>query len=145
LAIERLEPFIGAWNVHASFPRVPGSPEVDGQAHFEWTLDRRFLVQRSTVDHPDAPDFYAIVAPSGDGYTQHYFDSRGVVRLYSMTFDGTTWTMLRDSEDFSPLDFAQRFSATFGDDARTISGAWEIREHEDWQHDFDVTYTRIAS
>ena len=25
---------------------------------------------------------------AGDGYTQHYFDSRGIARLYAMTFDG---------------------------------------------------------
>ena len=28
-------------------------------------------------------------------YTQHYYDSRGVVRLYAMTFAGGVWTLTR--------------------------------------------------
>jgi hypothetical protein len=44
---------------------------------------------------------------------QHYFDSRGVARLYEMTFSGGVWNLLRNSSDFTPLEFSQRFSGTF--------------------------------
>ena len=33
----------------------------------------------------------------------------GVTRLYSMTFEDGTWTLLRDKPDFSPLHFSQRY------------------------------------
>jgi len=36
-------------------------------------------------------------------------DSRWVTRLYSMTFEDGTWTLLRDKPDFSPLHFSQRY------------------------------------
>lgn len=84
-----MDKFVGAWNLEAIFPQ--GSP-IEGshgaRASFEWTLGGAFLVEHSEVDHPDAPDGFKVVAPSGDGYTQHHFDSRGVARIYHMTFDG---------------------------------------------------------
>ena len=41
----------------------------------------------------------------------------------------------------SPLDFRQRWTATFGPDGRTITGRWEIAHgDEDWETDFDLRY-----
>jgi hypothetical protein len=42
----------------------------------------QFLIQRWEVDHPDAPDGLAVIGAADDGYVQHYFDSRGVARVY---------------------------------------------------------------
>ena len=78
-------------------------------------------------------------------YTQHYFDSRGVVRLYAMTFADGVWTLTRESPDFTPLEFRQRFTGRFGADGNTISGAWEKgRDGGEWEHDFTLTYRRAA-
>src|SRR5687767_505194 len=141
-----LEPFVGMWEVEARFPALD-PPVVRGTSTFGWLLGHRFLVQRAQTDHPQAPDSEMVIAPDGDvpgGYRAHYFDSRGVVRLYEMTFDGRNWTLLRRSPDFSPLDFAQRFTATFGDDGDTITGRWEIApDGGDFQSDFALTYRRI--
>ena len=47
--------------------------------------------------------------------------------------------------DFSPLDFAQRFTGTFSDDGQTIAGDWEIaHDGSTWEHDFDLTYVRVG-
>ena len=55
---------------------------------------------------------------------------------------GRSW---RDSPDFSPLDFSQRYTGTVSDDGKTISEAWEIcHDHATWEHDFDLTYTKVA-
>lgn len=62
-----------------------------------------------------------------------------------MGFDGRAWTLLRERPDFSPLDFAQRYTGRFSDDRRTISGAWEIcHDGNTWEHDFELTYTKVA-
>jgi len=68
-----------------------------------------------------------------------------VVRLYAMSLAGGVWTLTRESPDFSPLDFRQRFVGAFGSDATTITGAWEL-SHGDagWEHDFDLTYRKVA-
>ena len=113
-----------------------------GRATFSWLEGRRFLVQRWTVDVPGAPDGIAIIGedPDGDGLLQHYFDSRGVARVYGMSLEGGVWRLWRDGDDFS-----QRFSGTVSDDGSTISGAWEIAaDGSTWEHDFDLVYTRAG-
>src|SRR3712207_9243921 len=52
---------------------------------------------------------------------QHYFDSRGVARVYEMGLDDGVWTLSRTKPDFSPLRFWQRFSGRFSPDERTRS------------------------
>jgi hypothetical protein len=144
-ALERLEPFIGEWGVEAVFPQI-GPTGMGGRSVFEWTLDGKFLVQRSSVDHPEAPDGLEIVAvnPDGETYTQHYFDSRGVVRVYAMTFADGVWTLERREPDFSPLDFQQRFRGEFSADGDRIEGAWETSDDgSDWKLDFELIYTRL--
>ncbi|WP_223885392.1 hypothetical protein [Nocardia colli] len=41
--------------------------------------------------------------------------------------------------------FSQRFSGTFSSDGYRITGAWEKSIDEViWEHDFDLSYFRIA-
>jgi hypothetical protein len=146
---EALEPFVGMWEVEARFPS-PDQPVVRGTSTFVWLLGRHFLVQRAQTDHPQAPDSEMVMALDPDaglpaGYRAHYFDSRGVVRLYEMTFDGREWTLLRTKPDFTPLEFAQRFVGTFSDDGATIEGRWETSpDGSGWQFDFALTYRRVG-
>ena len=139
-ALKRLGAFIGEWEVKASFP---GSPP--GHAVFEWILDGQFLVQRTQAPDP-APDSVAIVSvnPDRGTYTQHYFDSRGVVRVYEMKFTGGAWTLLRVKPDFTPLDFHQRFKGRFSANGRVISGMWQTSDDgKRWKRDFDLTYRKV--
>jgi hypothetical protein len=144
---EELEPLIGSWTVEAEFP-TPGPLVVHGVTTFEWLLGRRYVLQRTEMEHPDAPDSRSILAPDPGrpgGWRQHYFDSRGVVRLYDMSFDGRTWTLTRRVADFSPLDFAQRFTAELGDGGDTLTGRWELAlADEAWQLDFRLTCHRTG-
>jgi hypothetical protein len=143
-ALARLDVFVGEWAVEARFGAGEG-PQA--RSRFEWILDGRFLLQRIEIPVPEAPDGLMIVGagPEADGYTQHYYDSRGVVRLYAMTFGDGVWTLTRESPDFTPLDFRQRFTGTFSDDGNTISGAWETgHDSGEWEHDFALTYRRIG-
>src|SRR3954466_1974813 len=142
---EGLAPLVGSWTVEAEFP-TPGPLVVRGRATLEWLLARRYVLQRTEMDHPDAPDSLSVLAPDAGrpgGWLQHYFDSRGVVRLYEMSFVGRTWTLTRRAPDFSPLDFAQRFTADLIDGGDTLTGAWyTATEGEDWRLDFQLTYRR---
>ena len=46
--LDRLNPFVGTWEVEAIFPEGgPAGPA--GRATFEWTLDGAFLLQQITV------------------------------------------------------------------------------------------------
>ena len=54
-----------------------------------------------------------------------------------MTFDGATWTLERDGEDF-----AQRYVGEFS--GNRIEGRWEIKQpgEADFRLDFELSYDR---
>jgi hypothetical protein len=148
-ALARLGVFVGEWIVEVRFPA--GGPALStetglqARSRFEWALDGQFLLQRTEVPIPEAPNSLTIISvdPETGAYTQHYYDSRGVVRLYAMSLADGVWTLTRESADFSPLDFRQRFTGTFSQDGNTISGAWEkCFNGAGWEHDFALTYRR---
>ncbi len=146
-ALQHLDVFIGTWQLEAAFPKAPDAEsDDDAFAVFEWALGGRFLIQRTQAPAP-APDSLAIIGADADRdrYTQHYFNSRGVVRVYSMTLKDGVWKLLRDKPDFSPVDFSQRYTGTFSDDGRAIVGRWEI-SHDGvrWEHDFDLSYSKVG-
>jgi hypothetical protein len=144
-SLEALQPLVGEWKLLAAFGDAPPA-DVGAWVSFEWLPGERFLIQRWQVPIPEAPDGIAIIGadPDREGhYLQHYFDTRGVARVYKMSLEDGVWKLWRDESDFSPLDFSQRFVGRLGDDGRTIAGAWEIcHDGETWEHDFDLTYTR---
>jgi hypothetical protein len=145
LALERLDALVGTWSMEATFADAPPSGPI-GHTVFEWLPGGQFLVQRWDVPHPDAPDGIAVIGPTADteAYTQHYFDARGVARLYEMTLDASVWTLVRDAPDFSPLDFSQRFTGTLSRDGGVIDGRWELSgDGSLWTHDFDLMYRRV--
>jgi hypothetical protein len=112
-----------------------------GRTSFSWLEGGMFLVQRWTVDIPGVPDGIAILGgdPSTAGLVQHYFDSRGVARVYHMSLEGGVWKLWRHGADFS-----QRFTGRFREDGTTISGTWESApDGSTWEHDFDLLYTRV--
>jgi hypothetical protein len=138
-ALGRLDVFVGEWTMEAA---LPGTSR--GRTTFAWELDGGFLVQRSDAPDP-MPNAIGIVSADLDtgAYTQHYFDSRGVVRMYAMTLADGIWTLTRETPDFTPLAFSQRFIGTFSADGNTIDGRWEKREiGADWELDFGLVYSR---
>lgn len=150
-AMNSLEPLIGEWGMEAVFP--PTSPaagmQLEGVARttFEWLPGRAFLIQRWEVPHPAAPDGIAVIGwdSARGGLLQHYFDARGVARLYEMSVGEGVWKLSRTTADFSPLDFAQRYTGTFSEDGRAISGAWELaHDGSKWEHDFELNYQRLS-
>ena len=138
---------VGEWSMAAKFKELPPA-DAGARVVFEWMPGGRFLIQRWEVPVPEAPDGIAIIGPdpenAGD-FLQHYFDTRGVARVYRMSVGDGVWRLWRDAPDFSPLDFSQRYTGTFADNGKTITGSWEIsHDGEKWEHDFELTYTKIG-
>ena len=120
---------------------------IGARVVFEWMSGSRFLIQRWEVPMPEAPDGIAIIGtdPESEGNFLQHFDARGVARVYKMCLSDRDWRLSRDTPDFSPLEFAQRYTGTFSDDRRTITGSWEIcHDGASWEHDFDLTYTKVT-
>lgn len=140
--VQQLAPLVGTWTTEAVAPALGGEP-VRGRSTFGFALGGAAIVQQASADHPRAPDILAVIAPDGDAYLQHYFDGRGVVRLYRMTFDGRCWELYRNATDFSALAFHQHFTAVVRADR--ITGRWERSEDgRVWELDFELRYARCS-
>lgn len=133
-----LDALVGRWDLAASLG--PPDASIEAYTTFEWLEGGRFLIQRWHIDLPDAPDGIAVIGYDDERATwlQHYFDSRGISRVYEMSLREGTWRLERHDPDFS-----QRFTGVFDDSGDTIAGSWELAMNDtDWEHDFDLTYRR---
>jgi hypothetical protein len=130
---------VGRWTTEATHPALPGTV-VSGQATFEWLEDQQLLIQRSHYDHPEMPDALAVTGIIDGKPSMHYFDPRGVHRVFAVDITADTWRFWNDAPGFS-----QRFTGTFSDDD-TINGDVELSRDDGatWAHDLAITYRRIG-
>src|SRR5438552_19200560 len=104
-ALDCLDVLIGTWEMEARFEAGyfgPGSRAITGRGGrttFDWLEGRFFLTQRFVNEHPAAPSGVAIIGPGAEPetFSQHYYDSRGVTRVYQMTLDAGVWNLWREA------------------------------------------------
>ena len=150
-ALNRL---VGTWTTEATHPALPGVV-VHGIANVEWLEGERFLIHRARNDHPDFPDAISVIGdmerdrvdagPGGDravrpapSLRMHYFDSRGVFRVYETSVVNEAWQWWRDAPGFS-----QRFTGRFPDGGDTIVGRSQLCEDDaHWADDLAITSRR---
>lgn len=138
-----LEPLLGEWSVESTFP-IPDK----GHMTVEPALNGRYLLQRTTIPVPEAPNSVCMISydADADAFIQHYFDSRGVTRTYEMEFGGGAWSLFRRKPDFSPLDLHQKWTSTISEGGDRIEGTWWASDDgEAWTKDFDLLYARTAA
>ena len=153
-ALEPFDRFVGTWTTEATHPSLPGVV-VHGTADIEWLEGERFLIQRASNKHPDFPDSISIIGfteqdrvddeagsvepvAAESPLSMHYFDSRGVFRVYLASADDEALRLWRDAPGFS-----QRFTGTFADGGDTILGTWQLRTDDvHWEDDLRITYRR---
>jgi hypothetical protein len=136
--LEALNALVGTWFISMTHVDLPDT--VHGQKTFGWLEGGYFLVEHSHFNHPDVPDSISMigVADSSGGLSEHYFDSRGVLRVMKMSLSAGIWKVWRDAPGFS-----QRFTGKFNDDGNIIEVSGELsKDGVNWQHDFTHTYTK---
>ena len=146
--MHEFERLIGEWHADGE---IPGEPPM--RLSVEATIERmgEFLVMRSSGEPAEMPDVVAIIggAPEGEPQPMHYFDSRGVKRMFVMALDGSTWRIWRaPGEDWNGPDgpgFNQRFVGEISADGNTIAARWERAmgdAGDEWELDFPLAYVR---
>jgi hypothetical protein len=135
--LDELSVLAGDWQTEATWPGVT----VRGLTTFEWLAGRHFLVQRFSGPDSQAPSGLAIIGAGANGtFTQRYFDSRGVQRVYEMSLRDHVWYLWRDAPGFW-----QRYAGALDPGGDAIIGAWEYsKDGLTWEHDFDLSYQRIS-
>lgn len=130
---------LGEWSIEGTHPGLPGTV-VHGHAVFEWLADQRLLIQRSHYDHPDIPDALAVTGILDGTPTMHYFDPRGVHRVFQVEITAGTWRYRNETPGF-----AQRFTGTLSPDGDAIVGHGELsRDGVTWHDDLDITFRRTG-
>jgi hypothetical protein len=154
--LQQLNQLVGSWKTEATHPAFPGVV-VHGTVSVEWLEGERFLIHRARTDHPDFPDSISIIGftesdrvdelprgdPSASGapLSMHYFDSRGVFRVFAVSIDDESLRFWRDSPGFS-----QRYTGTFADGGGSIVGRWQLRTDDAvWRDDLEIDYRRSAT
>jgi hypothetical protein len=128
-ALERL---VGSWEFTMQHSAMP--QPITGRQRYEWVLDGAFLLQHWTYDHPEFPNAMALLSQE----RCHYFDVRGIVRIFDLDVSDDGWSMIRLDDDF-----AQRSSATFVAPDR-IEGSGDLSRDggTTWIPDFTIIYRR---
>lgn len=139
-ALKELEVLIGEWSQQAT---PPGGEPWPGEASatFEWLEGNQLMIERSTVEMPEAPDGVCVIGcdAANGTYYQLYTDDRNVCRVYQMSIGDGEWRLWREG-----APFPQRFTARFEDGGDTIAGRWEKAEDRmNYTTDFDLIYRRI--
>ena len=145
--MKQFKRLIGEWHGEGEMPDPPMKLSVEA------TIEPlgAFIVLSSVGEPKEMPDTLSIIggAPEGKAQPMHYFDSRGVKRLFMMALEGSTWKIWRaPGEDWKGPDgpgFNQRFIGEISADGKTIAGRWERGmgdAGDDWEIDFPINYTR---
>jgi hypothetical protein len=147
--MKEFEPLIGQWQGEGEIPIDPPM-----RVSLDSKIERlgRFIVINTTVGQPaEMPDSVSIIGGAAEGEPQpmHYFDARGVKRMFVMSLVGSTWKMWRaPGEDWHGPDgpgFNQRFIGEISTDGKTINGRWERgmgNAGDKWEIDFRINYVR---
>ena len=143
-AVSGLASLAGTWRLvvwGGSFLPDPEQRVDAGLVHFEWVEDGAVLVMRQSGDDNTPPAARMIIGrdQDEDQYTVLYSDSRGVSRVYALSFESGELRIWRDN-----ASFAQRFEALLSHDGSRLTGHWErASDGGPWEHDFYVEYSRI--
>ena len=146
--MKQFEPLIGEWHGEGEIPMEPPM-----KLSVEAKIERlgKFIVFSSAGEPAEVPASVSIIggAPEGEPQPMHYFDSRGVKRLFLMALEGSTLKIWRaPGEDWNGPDgpgFNQRFIGELSTDGKTIKARWERGVGEagdEWGLDFPISYFR---
>jgi len=131
--MSELNRLLGTWEF--TMRHLAMAEPITGRQQYERVLDGAFVLQHWMYDHPDFPDAMALL--SEDRY--HYFDVRGITRVFELEVDAAGWSMIRLDEDFS-----QRYIARFrSPDVMDSTGEKSSDKGITWQPDFTMTYQRV--
>ncbi len=110
---------------------------VIGEHRYDWVLDGAFLQLRCAYERPDFPDALALLSPR----RYHYFDVRGIVRIFDLTLEDGGWSTVNVTDD----GLSQRVTARFtDDDVIDVAGQRSTDSGTTWEPDFTMTLTRAT-
>jgi hypothetical protein len=132
---------VGRWTTEATHPAVPGTI-IRGSSHAEWLEGERFLIYRTHYDHADFPDALSVIGET-DGLQMHYFDTRGVYRLFDVTVAAGGWAIAMGRH--ADPAFSLRVTYEFEHADQKMLGKGQLsRDGKNWDDVLEITYWRVS-
>jgi hypothetical protein len=129
-----LDQLLGTWDLTMDHDSVDAS--VSGCQIYERVLDGAYVRLDWTYEHPDFPNALALLSEDA----MHYFDVRGITRVFEVDWDDSGWTMVH----LDPV-FSQRFTSRVeGPELVITEGEYSEDEGATWLHDFRLTLRRTG-
>lgn len=126
---------LGTWDFTMQHADV--SEPVTGRHRYELVLDGAFVQLHWSYHHPDFPDATALF--SQERY--HYFDVRGVTRVFDVQLEEGGWSLV----NVDPV-FSQRGTSRFrGPDAFDTTGERSYDAGVTWHPDFTMRSGRVLA
>lgn len=142
IELERLNPFVGAWDTAGEMHAGPAKQPVKFKARdtYEWMSGGHFLLHRFDADMPDGKvqgiEVIGYSRESGS-YPMHSFDSQGQANLMQARVEKDRWTYLGEGV---------RFTGGFREEGKVFAGLWELRPEDgsEWQAWMHITLTKVG-
>ena len=139
-ALAKLDGLVGTWDLTMTDAWFLDSPDVKvrGTATIAW-LGEAFLHMSSTWEDDSTIDWVIGRSDPHERLTVLTHDSRGVCRVFGMTFDDGEFRMERADPDFH-----QRIVGTVSADRIEARPEASEDEGRTWRKDFDLIFERKA-
>jgi len=150
----KLEALVGVWRLEGSVKAVPEVGSTDA-GHVSYTHVNRminggfFLETRRTGTGPRGAVselFIYSYHPASKTYRQDGFGNRGMIRTFTGTIDGLTWTFKGTNTPLTGETTQERFTIVYAPD---MASATVRSEHSkngtEWYERLTGTYTRVSS
>ncbi len=139
-ALKELEVLIGEWTMEAIPPAGEPWPG-EARATFEWLEGNQLVLERSTVEMPEAPDGICVIgcdAANGTYYQLYSGRPRGLPGLRDEHRQRRVEAVARGR--------ALRAALHRNDLGRRQPDRWTlgVRRGSSWETDFDLVYTRVG-
>lgn len=129
---------VGHWTAEATHTLLPGVA-IAGTASVELLGDDGFLLHRTWYDHPQMPDAVSLLR----GDQLHYFDTRGVLRVFALTVTRDGWSVQRPQRGD---DFGQRTTWVVDGAGTSVHGRSQLsHDGVQWEDDLEVVYRRAPA
>jgi hypothetical protein len=142
-----MDQLFGEWDAAGEMDIDGRTIKITGHATIEPLGE--FVVLRSTVQPREFPDSVSIIGggQEGEPAPMHYFDERGVRRIYLSSVGDGRWAIWRGDDSWreSP-GHNQRYVGEISSDGSRITGAWERGlgdAGDQWEVDFTLDYERV--
>ena len=135
--LKSLQPFIGKWSTTIAMTEGSKTSTHHATDTYRWALGEQFIFHdvEGTMGGQPVETLEIVSAKGSRNFDLRAYDNSGAIEDYVASLDGRDWHIDGDS---------LRFRGAFSGDWKTLSGNWERRSGDEWEHWLTVTLEKVS-